>query len=128
VHSYAGEGGSLIERLLLGLIFLIGFAAVVAHRNIIKKIFGLTILNTAAVILFVLGGSEAGGDSPILGDGVDLIVDPIPQALMLTAIVIGVCITALALALAFRLYRSTGSFNIDAIYQDLKKGDSGDHR
>ncbi len=114
----------MIERILLGMIFLLGFAGVVAHRNIIKKIFGLTILNTAAVILFVLGGAEAGGDSPILSDGVRFIVDPVPQALMLTAIVIGVCITALALALAFRLYRKTGSFNIDEIYRQLRQEES----
>ena len=107
----------MIERILLFIVFLIGFAGVAGHRNIIKKIFGLSILNTAAVILFILEGSRIGTDSPILGEGVIAIVDPVPQALMLTAIVIGVCISALALALAYRLYRGTGSFDIDVIYR-----------
>jgi multicomponent Na+:H+ antiporter subunit C len=55
-----------------------------------------------------------------MGKGVKNIVDPVPQALMLTAIVIGVCLTALALAIAFRLYRSTGSFDIDKIREKVE--------
>ncbi len=47
-------------------------------------------------------------------------VDPVPQALMLTAIVIGVCVTALALALAVRLYKATGSLEIDTISERLR--------
>jgi multicomponent Na+:H+ antiporter subunit C len=118
----------MIERLLLGVIFLIGFTGIVAHRNIIKKIFGLTIINTASVILFILGGAEVGTDSPILSEGVMAIVDPVPQALMLTAIVIGVCITALALALAYRLYGLTGSFDIDEIYDSISRRDDADEQ
>lgn len=114
----------MIERILLALIFLTGFTAIIGNRNIIKKVFGLTIINNAVVLLFIIEGSVIGGDSPILGDGVRSIVDPVPQALMLTAIVIGVCITALALALAYRLHRATGSFNIDTIYQRLNSNDN----
>ncbi|AHC15373.1 sodium:proton antiporter [Salinispira pacifica] len=109
----------MIERILLSVIFLTGFTAIIANRNIIKKIFGLTIINTAAVLLFIVEGAGIGTEAPILGEGISAIVDPVPQALMLTAIVIGVCINALALALAYRLYNATGSFNIDTIYQRL---------
>jgi len=105
----------MTERLLLLSLFLVGFCGVLANKNIIKKIFGLTLINNAVVILFVLEGARVGQHAPIMEEGIETIVDPIPQALMLTAIVIGVCITALALALAFRLYRNTGTFNIDAI-------------
>ena len=105
----------MIERILLLLLFLAGFWGIVGKKNIIKKIFGLTIINSAAVILFVLEGSRAGVHTPILEEGISNVVDPVPQALMLTAIVIGVCVTALALALAFRLYQSSGSFDIDII-------------
>jgi multicomponent Na+:H+ antiporter subunit C len=114
----------MIERVLLALIFLIGFTAIIANRNIIKKIFGLTIINNAIVLLFIIEGSVIGSDSPILGEGVRLMVDPVPQALMLTAIVIGVCINALALALAYRLHTATGSFNIETIYQRLNNNDN----
>lgn len=105
----------MIERILLVILFLIGFWGLIAKKHLIKKIFSLTILNSSVVILFILEGSRIGINAPILKDGLQNIVDPVPQALMLTAIVIGVCITALALALSFRLYRHTNSFDIDVI-------------
>lgn len=109
----------MLARIMLAVLFLIGFAGIVGNKNIIKKIFGLTILNNAAVLLFVMEGSRIGSRAPILEPGVTGIVDPVPQALMLTAIVIGVCVSALALALAFRLHRAVGSFNIDILYGRL---------
>lgn len=113
----------MIARLLVGLLFLMGLAALVARRNLVKKIFGLAIATSAAVLLFVLEGASSGESAPILAEGGRRIVDPLPQALMLTAIVIGVCVTALALAMAVRLYRATGSLDIEAIKERL--GDEG---
>ena len=110
----------MIERLLLLCMFLIGFWAIIAKRNIIKKIFGLNILNASVVILFILEGNGIGNEAPILGEKLTLIVDPVPQALMLTAIVIGVCVTALSLAMAVHLYRITGTFDIDMIRGQVK--------
>jgi multicomponent Na+:H+ antiporter subunit C len=110
----------MVERVLLVILFLIGFWGIIAKKHIIKKIFSLTILNSAVVILFILEGSTIGKNAPIMKDGLRNIVDPVPQALMLTAIVIGVCITALALALAFRLYRHTNSFDIDIIRKKVQ--------
>ncbi len=109
----------MIERILLLLLFLIGFWGILGKKNIIKKIFGLTLINSAAVILFVLEGSRAGVHTPIMEEGIQAVVDPVPQALMLTAIVIGVCITALALSLAYRLYKTAHSFNIDEIRRQV---------
>jgi len=122
----------MIDRLLILILFLIGFWGIIAKRNILKKIFSLTILNSTVVILFVLEGSRIGNRSPILGTDISNVVDPVPQALMLTAIVIGVCITALALALAYRLYIISGSFNIDIIRRYIRNHhdtlpDSGDN-
>lgn len=105
----------MYARILIGLLFLVGLWGLVAKRHLIKKIFGLSILNAAVVILFVVEGASIGNSAPIMESGVSNIVDPIPQALMLTAIVIGVCVTALALAMAYRLYKATGSFDIDEI-------------
>jgi multicomponent Na+:H+ antiporter subunit C len=109
----------MIDQILIILLFLVGFWAIVAKKNIIKKIFGLTLLNSAVVLLFVLEGSRIGDEVPILSEGIALVVDPIPQALMLTAIVIGVCMTALALALAFKLYQATETFAVDEIRERL---------
>ncbi|MDD3822498.1 MAG: cation:proton antiporter subunit C [Sphaerochaetaceae bacterium] len=110
----------MIERILLLVLFMIGFWAIMAHRNIIKKIFGLNIINASVVILFILEGSRIGNEVPIMYGGIGLTADPIPQALMLTAIVIGVCVTALSLALAVHLYRTSGSFDIDVIKRRIQ--------
>ncbi|WP_422477710.1 sodium:proton antiporter [Pleomorphochaeta sp. DL1XJH-081] len=112
----------MVDRMLLLVLFIIGFWGIVSKRNIIKKIFGLNIINAATVILFILEGSTIGDDAPIVDSDVLAFVDPIPQALMLTAIVIGVCITALSLALAVHLYRISGSFDIDEIRERVKDG------
>lgn len=106
--------------MLLLVLFLIGFWGIVAKKNIIKKIFGLTLINSAVVILFILEGGRIGENAPILGGETGVFVDPVPQALMLTAIVIGVCVTAFALALAFRLYKAAGSYNIDIIREKVR--------
>jgi multicomponent Na+:H+ antiporter subunit C len=109
----------MIERLLLLTLFLVGFYAILAKKNIIRKIFGLNMINNAVVILFILEGSRAGIHAPILEKNISNVVDPLPQALMLTAIVIGVCVSALALALAFRLYKAAGTFDIDEIRRKI---------
>jgi len=110
----------MVERVLLLVLFLIGFWGIVNKRNIIKKIFALTIMNSAVVILFVAEGAGIGNNAPILKEGLQNIVDPVPQALMLTAIVIGVCISALALALAFRLFRYAHTFDMDLIRKKVR--------
>ena len=111
----------IIERILIALLFLSGFTAIVGMRNIIRKVFGLNLLNAAVVLLFILEGSRIGNQAPILDEGITTMVDPIPQALMLTAIVIGVCVTALSLSLAVRLYRATGSLDIQVITERLQR-------
>jgi multicomponent Na+:H+ antiporter subunit C len=89
-------------------------------KNIIKKIIGLSLLNSAIVLLFILEASRIGDQAPILvGQGRN-IVDPVPQALMLTAIVIGVCVTSLSLAMAVRLYKTTGSLDIAIIKERIE--------
>jgi multicomponent Na+:H+ antiporter subunit C len=94
---------------LIVLLILIGMAGAILADNLIKKIMSLGILNSALVILFVWAGSLSGSEAPILLAGVWDIVDPLPQAVMLTAIVIGVCVTAVALAIVLRIYEQRGT-------------------
>jgi multicomponent Na+:H+ antiporter subunit C len=108
-----------IERAMLLLMFLIGFHGVANHPHVIKKVMALGILNSSVIILFVLEGSRIGTNAPIMDAGTTHVVDPMPQALMLTAIVIGVCITALALAFACLLHKWTGSFDINEIRKQV---------
>ena len=94
---------------LILLLILTGVAGMILADNLIKKIMSLSILNSALVILFVWAGSLAGSEAPILLAGVRDIVDPLPQAVMLTAIVIGICVTAVALAFVLRIYDHYGT-------------------
>jgi multicomponent Na+:H+ antiporter subunit C len=100
---------------LIGAIFLVGMAAVIALPNLIKKVVGLSIANSALIMFFIYYGSLSGDTAPILTGAEGVPVDPLPQALMLTAIVIGVCIVALALALVYRLYQRFGTLDIREI-------------
>ena len=89
--------------LLIGAIFLVGLWGVMSKANMVKKVMGLSIANSAIILLFVYYGSLSGKTAPIERTG-EAMVDPLPQALMLTAIVVGVCVMALALVLVYRLY------------------------
>ena len=95
---------SALHALAIVALVAVGAAALVAADSLLRKVMGLTVLNSGVVILFVYVGSLAGDDAPILVGEVGAIADPLPQELMLTAIVIGVCVTALALALVLRLF------------------------
>jgi len=109
-----------MDKLLVILLMCIGLWGILSGRSLIRKIIGLSILNSTVVILFILSGRIDGTRAPILtksGDG--LVVDPIPQALMLTAIVVGLSVTALALILAVKLYRSCGSLNVCEIEESV---------
>ena len=107
----------MILKLFIVLLFCIGLWAVLGGRNLIRKIIGLSLLNSAVVILFVLGGRIGAEAAPILtgsGSG-EAVVDPIPQALMLTAIVVGLSISAVALILAVKIHRAYGTLDIEEI-------------
>jgi multicomponent Na+:H+ antiporter subunit C len=105
------------------MLILTGVAGVILADNLIKKIMSLGILNSALVILFVWAGFLSGSEAPILLVGVRDIVDPLPQAVMLTAIVIGVCVTAVALAFVLRIYDSWGTVSRRRIEQLRKRQD-----
>jgi len=98
-------------------LFCIGLYCVLRKRNIIKIIIGLGIIEYAVNLFFVLAGYRTHGRAPILAkDQVILnMVDPIPQALVLTSIVIGLAVTALIVAIAIRIYEKYGTFDITKI-------------
>ena len=101
---------------LVILLFCIGLFGLLSGRTLIRKIIGLSLLNSAVVMLYILGGMIDGTTAPILTKTISgRIVDPIPQALMLTAIVVGLSVTAVALILAVKLYRACGSLDIKEI-------------
>jgi len=99
-------------------LILIGMYIILAKSNLIKVIIGLSILDTGVNLLLIAIGYINGGTAPIFSrPGIEAngMVDPVPQALVLTAIVIGVAVLALALSLAIRLYRHYGTLNLRKI-------------
>jgi multisubunit Na+/H+ antiporter MnhC subunit len=101
------------------LLFLIGIWGIISQRNIIKMIISFSILDTGIHLILVSIGYIRNRTAPIIGEGVtganatNKITDPVPQALVLTAIVIGVGITALLLSYALKLYRQNKTLEIN---------------
>jgi len=99
-------------------LILIGLYIILVKRNLIKVIIGLGILDTGVNLFLISVGYITKGTAPIFSKpGIDSeqMVDPVPQALVLTAIVIGVAVLALALSLAIRLYQHYGTLNLRKI-------------
>jgi multicomponent Na+:H+ antiporter subunit C len=100
-----------------GLIF-IGLFTMLVKRNLIKVIIGLSLLETGVNLFLISVGYISKGTAPIFSkSGIESqrMVDPVPQALVLTAIVIGVAVLALALSLAIRLYHHYGVLDLRKI-------------
>ena len=99
----------------------IGLYAIVAKKNLIKVIVGVMVIEYAVNLFLLLLGYRAGGIAPILQPGMETsafaarTVDPLPQALILTSIVIGLGVLALMVALAVRLHEKYGTFDITEI-------------
>ena len=101
----------------------LGVYCLIVKRNIIKKIIGLTIMEYSINLFLIMLGYRSGGIAPIithnlLGDMAHFrasAVDPLPQALVLTSIVIGLGTLALMAALSIRLYEKYGTFDMSKI-------------
>ena len=102
-------------------LFLIGMYCVLTKKNTVKIVVGLAIMEYATNLFLVLLGYRKDGVAPIVDRGTDPLeflarcVDPLPQALVLTAIVIGLGVTAMAIALCIRLYEKYGTFDVSEI-------------
>lgn len=90
-------------------LMMLGFFIIIAHGNLIKKIVGLNIFQTSVFIFYISVAKIDGGSAPIITDGTLAYSNPLPHVLILTAIVVNIATTALALALTMRIndaYRS----------------------
>ena len=107
-------------------LFSIGFCMLLFHRNLVKKIMGLNIMDTGVYLFLASMGYIEGRVAPIISDlskpaTVEQFINPIPSGLVLTGIVVSVSVTALMLALTVRLYKSYHTFNLDEIYRKARK-------
>jgi multicomponent Na+:H+ antiporter subunit C len=110
-------------------LLVLGLYTIVAQRNLLKKLVGLTIFQTAIMLFFLLSSVKRPGALPIVPSGpVDPgpYMNPLPHALMLTAIVVMVASTGVALAILIRLYAACGSLEEDVIAERLLAGTRGD--
>jgi multicomponent Na+:H+ antiporter subunit C len=113
-----------IEEVTAAVLFGVGFTTLLLHRNMIKKIIGLNIMDTAVYLFLAAMGYIEGRNAPIVENGitdVEYYINPIPSGLVLTGIVVSVSVTALMLALTIRLYRKYRSLDLDEILIRMQK-------
>jgi len=96
---------------------MVGLYIVVSRGNLVKKIAGLSMFQTSVFILYISMGVVQDGTVPILIEGVQNYSNPLPHVLILTAIVVGVATTAVALSLVIRINESYGTVEEDEIHQ-----------
>jgi len=109
-------------------LMMIGFYAMIGKNNLVKKLLGMNIFQTAIILMFISSGVKKGGLIPVLdkqaalehGVNAALINNPVPHVLMLTAIVVSVSVTGVALALIQRIHRRYGTLEENEI---LEKAD-----
>ncbi len=112
--------GQAVAMLLFG----IGFANLLFQKNLIKKIIGFNIMDTAIFLFLAENGYIAGRMPPIVVNGVQAVeayINPIPGGLVLTGIVVSVSVSALMLSLTIRLYRRYHTLDLDEISAQLRK-------
>ena len=112
------------------IIIMVGLYAMVVKNNLVKKIIGMAIFQTAVILFYVSIGYKTGAGIPIVmhGHGASSVIkaidyiNPLPHVLMLTAIVVGVATLGVALALAIKIYQEYGSLEEDEIHKQLRSG------
>jgi len=97
------------------ILMMTGLYIMITRHNLVKKLIGLSIFQTAIFYFYISLGKILGGSAPIIDDQVLTYSNPLPHVLILTAIVVGVATTAVGLALIVRIYDNTGSIEEDEI-------------
>ena len=105
-------------------LMMTGLYVVISRGNLIKKIIGLNIFQVSVIMFYVSMGKVRGGTAPIEAEGFEIYSNPLPHVLMLTAIVVGVATTALALALVVRIREAYGTIEEDEIRQIEDEGET----
>ena len=102
-------------------LMLTGLFIVMSRQNLVKKIIGLTLFQTAVFLFYISLAKIEGGTAPIIVEGVALYSNPLPHVLILTAIVVAVGTTALGLALALRINDAFGTIEEDRILSEKRR-------
>ncbi len=109
------------------ILFGIGFANLMLQFNLLKKVIGFNIMDSAVFMLLASFGYINGHTAPIVEEGAtvnpSLYINPIPSGLVLTGIVVSVSLTAFSLALIQRIYKQYGTIELDELLDKVKKED-----
>lgn len=111
------EFPGLYNYWIVVVLMMTAFYVVISSGNLVKKVIGLNIFQTSIFILYITIGKLEGGSAPIVTEGITRYANPLPHVLILTAIVVGVATTALALALVVRIHRAYGTIEEEEIHQ-----------
>ncbi len=110
-------------------LMMVGFYTVISGGNLIKKLMGLAIFQTSVLLFYISVGNVRDARVPILKEGVENYVNPLPHVLMLTAIVVGVATLAVGMAIAVRIKEEYGTMEEDEILQmDLADDEAKEHK
>ena len=104
------------EQTAAVILFCIGFSTMLLHKNLLKKIIGMDIMDAGIILFLACQGYIKGRVAPIVVNGVQSVeayINPVPAGLVLTGIVVSVSVTALMLALTVRLYYRYHTLNLD---------------
>ena len=105
-------------------LFAVGFFTMMLDRNLVKKIIGMDIMDSAVYLLLGAMGYIRGRKAPIIVDGItstSAYIDPLPAGLVLTGIVVSVSVSAFSLALIQRIYGSYGTVDMRELLELMKK-------
>ncbi|MCR4672626.1 MAG: cation:proton antiporter subunit C [Lachnospiraceae bacterium] len=108
------------------ILFGIGFCTLLFHRNLVKKILGMNIMDTGVFLYLASMGYIRGRRAPIITDGIQdasAYINPLPAGLVLTGIVVSVSVTAVMLSLTIRLYKRYHTLDIDVVYELARKSE-----
>ncbi len=100
---------------MLLLIVLVAIYGLIVSDNLIRKVMCLNIIESTVILTFLTTGYAHDYVAPIITETVNNYVDPIPQALMLTAIVIGVCFNSLAIAVIVKVFQKNHTLNVSEL-------------
>ena len=107
---------------VFALLLMIGLYAVIAKSNLVKKLLGLSIFQSAVFLLYISMAKVEGGTAPILrpADDSQIFANPLPHVLILTAIVVGISTIALGLAIVVRIREEYGTIEEDEIQAQVR--------
>ena len=110
---------------MIAILLAVGVWGMVGKRSLVKKLIGLNVLQSAIILFFINGSIRDGGTVPILFQGrhgnPEEFVNPLPHVLMLTAIVVSVAVTAVALAFLTRIHREFGTVDEAEILSEMEQ-------